>query len=161
MGEVDLSVLCTFAYRSCKNVPIIFAASVCLSTGTSRNLPKKVKCTLVHALRLCAGRTAHRGSRGIALLFHDHGTRRGERSASRPDRSYPRERPGTHCTGGWVGPRASLDRCGKSRPHRDSIPGPPARSQSLYRLSYRALNLPNTFSSNLISRPFLIYVRSL
>jgi len=24
----------------------------------------------------CTGRTAHRGSRGIALLFHDHGTRR-------------------------------------------------------------------------------------
>ena len=37
----------------------------------------KVKCTLVQALRLCTGRTAHRGSRGIALLFHDHGTRRG------------------------------------------------------------------------------------
>jgi len=36
----------------------------------------KVKVTLVHALRLCTGRTAHRGSRGIALLFHDHGTRR-------------------------------------------------------------------------------------
>ena len=29
---------------------------------------------------------------------------------------YPRERPGTHCTGGWVGPRAGLDSCGKSRP---------------------------------------------
>jgi hypothetical protein len=28
------------------------------------------------ALRLCTGRTAHRGSRGIDLLFHDHGTRR-------------------------------------------------------------------------------------
>ena len=27
---------------------------------------------------------------------------------------------------------------GKSRPHRDSIPDPPARSQSLYRLSYPA-----------------------
>jgi len=27
---------------------------------------------------------------------------------------------------------------GKSRPHRDSIPDRPARSQSLYRLSYRA-----------------------
>jgi hypothetical protein len=26
---------------------------------------------------------------------------------------------------GWVGPRAGLDGCGKSRPHRDSIPGPP------------------------------------
>ena len=37
----------------------------------------KVKCTLVQARRLCTGRTAHRGSRGIALLFHDHGTRRG------------------------------------------------------------------------------------
>jgi hypothetical protein len=29
----------------------------------------KVKCTLVQALRLCTGRTAHRGSRGIALLY--------------------------------------------------------------------------------------------
>ena len=31
----------------------------------------------VQALRLCTGRTAHWGSRGIALHFHDHGTRRG------------------------------------------------------------------------------------
>ena len=37
----------------------------------------KLKCTLVQALRLCTGRTAHRGSRSIALLFPDHGTRRG------------------------------------------------------------------------------------
>ena len=37
----------------------------------------KVKCTLVEALRLCTGCTAHRRSRGIALLFLDHGTRRG------------------------------------------------------------------------------------
>ena len=37
----------------------------------------KVKCTLVQALRLCTGCTAHRRSRGIALLFYDHGTRRG------------------------------------------------------------------------------------
>jgi hypothetical protein len=32
--------------------------------------------------------------------------------------------PGTHCTGGWVGPMAVLDGCGKCRLHRDSIPGP-------------------------------------
>ena len=32
-------------------------------------------------------------------------------SASRHGRLYPRERPGTHCTGGWVGLRAGLDRC--------------------------------------------------
>jgi len=31
-------------------------------------ISKKVKVTLVQALRLCTGRTAHRGSRGIALL---------------------------------------------------------------------------------------------
>jgi len=37
----------------------------------------KVKVTLVQALRLCTGRTAHRGSRGIALPFLDHGTIRG------------------------------------------------------------------------------------
>jgi len=37
----------------------------------------KVKCTLIQALRLCTVSTAHTGSRGIALLFHDHGTRRG------------------------------------------------------------------------------------
>ena len=34
------------------------------------------------------------------------------------------KRPGTHCIGGWVGPRADLDGCGKCRRHRDSIPGP-------------------------------------
>jgi hypothetical protein len=38
-----------------------------------------------------------------------------------------------------VGPRAGLDRCGKSRPHRDSIPDRTTRSQSVYRrLSYPA-----------------------
>ena len=43
----------------------------------NNNREVKVKCTLVQALRLCAGRTAHRGSRGIALPFHDHGIRSG------------------------------------------------------------------------------------
>jgi hypothetical protein len=27
---------------------------------------------------------------------------------------YPRECPGAHCKGGWVGPRTGLDGCGKS-----------------------------------------------
>ena len=44
----------------------------------------KVKCTLVQALRLCTGLMAHRGRRGIALLFLDHGTRRGERVSVTP-----------------------------------------------------------------------------
>jgi len=59
-------------------------------------------------------------SRGIALLFLDHGS---NGSASRPGHSLPQERPGTHCSGGRVGPRVGLKSWGKSRPHRDSIPG--------------------------------------
>ena len=34
---------------------------------------------------------------------------------------YPRERPGSHCIGCWLGPRTGLDRCGESRPQRNSI----------------------------------------
>ena len=84
-----------------------------------------VKCSLVQALRLCTGRTAHRGSRSIALLFLDHGTRKGVRGQRHvPAALYPREGPVTHCTGRCVGPRAGLDRCGKSGPDRDSIRGP-------------------------------------
>jgi hypothetical protein len=36
----------------------------------------------------------------------------------------PGKRPVVHCIGGWVGHRAGLDGCGKSRPHQDSIPEP-------------------------------------
>ena len=49
----------------------------------------------------------------------------------------PQERPGTHCVGGWVGPRAGLDGCGKSSNTGIRSPELPARSESLYRLSYR------------------------
>ena len=62
---------------------------------------------------------------------------RGQRHA--PATLYPRERPGTHCTGGCVGPRAGLDRCGKSRaPTGIRSPDRPVRSQSLYPLRYPA-----------------------
>ena len=77
---------------------------------------KNVKCTLVQALKLCTGRMAHRGSRGIALLFHDQWHWKGVRGQRHALAAlYPWERPGVHCTGGWVGPRAGLDRCEKSR----------------------------------------------
>jgi hypothetical protein len=88
----------------------------------------KIKCTLEQALRLYTGRTARRGSRSIALIFYNQRhwkVVRGQRHA--PAAFYPGERPGTHCTVGWVGPRADLDRCGKSRAHRDSIPGPSSK----------------------------------
>jgi hypothetical protein len=37
---------------------------------------------------------------------------------------YPRERTGTHCIGGWVGPRAGLAEIEKPRLYRVSNPGP-------------------------------------
>jgi len=58
-----------------------------VALGSNRPLIEMSKCTLVRALRLCTGSTAHRGSRGIPLLFHDHGTRRGEGSTSSSGRS--------------------------------------------------------------------------
>jgi hypothetical protein len=61
---------------------------------------------------------SQRGSRGIALLNRDLGARRWWMVSTTLRPIYPWERPGTHCTGGWVGPRASLDMCEKSRPHR-------------------------------------------
>jgi len=62
----------------------------------------------------------------------------GEWSAACPAALYPRERPGTHFTGGFGGPQSRSGWVEKSRPHRDSIPDRPTRSQSLYRMSYRA-----------------------
>jgi len=93
---------------------------------------------------------AQRVGRGIALLFHDRGTRRGVSGQQHaPAALYPRERPGTHSTGGWVGPRAGLDgRKISSPPGFD--PGPSTPSQSLYRLSYPAdikLNMHFIFNS--------------
>ena len=52
---------------------------------------------------------ALRVGRGIALLFHDRGTRRDEWSAERPGRTLSQEKAVTHFKGGWVSPRAGLE----------------------------------------------------
>jgi hypothetical protein len=67
---------------------------------------------------------AQRWSRSIALLILDLGARKGWVVSTTPQSLFPRQRPGAHCTRGWVGPRSGLDVCEKSRSHRDSIPGP-------------------------------------
>ena len=81
---------------------------------------------------------AQRVGRGIALLFHDRGTRRGwvVSSTSRPHFTPGKDSVPILQEAGWApGP---VWTGGKSRPHLDSIPDLPARSQSLYRLSYPA-----------------------
>jgi len=85
---------------------------------------------------------AQRVGRGIALPFHDRGTRMGwggEWSAARPGRTFT---PGKDPVpilqeAGWAPGPVWMG--GKSCPNRNSILHHPARSQSLYRLSYRAL----------------------
>jgi len=98
-----------------------------------------IKCTLVQALRLCTDRTAHRGSRGIDLLFLDHGTRRCEGSASRTGRSllsgktrYPLYRRLGEPQG-----RSGQVRKISPPPGFDPRTDQPV-AQSLYRLSYRS-----------------------
>jgi hypothetical protein len=62
-----------------------------------------------------------------------------------PDTFYPQERPGTHCTGGWVGPRAGVWTGAENlAPTGIRSPDRPAHSQLLYQLSYLAHNyIPN------------------
>ena len=57
-------------------------------------------------------RTGHESPDGVG----------GQRHA--PAALTPGKRPGTQFIGGWVGPRAGLDRCEKFLLHRDSIPRP-------------------------------------
>jgi hypothetical protein len=98
---------------------------------------KKVKCTLVQALRLSTGRTAHRGSRGIALPFHDYGTRRGWGVSATPQPLFTPGKDPVPIV--QVGTRTGLDRCGKSSPPTGiRSPDRPARNQSLYWLSQPA-----------------------
>ena len=79
-----------------------------------------------------------RVGRGIALLFHDRGSRRGwmVSSTTRPHFTRAKD-PVPILQEAWWAP-GRVWTGGKSRPHRDSIPDRPARSQSLYRLSYPA-----------------------
>jgi len=76
--------------------------------------------------------------RGIALLFHDRGTRRGWVFSSTPLPHFTSGKEPVPIVqeAGWApGP---VWTGGKSRPHRDLIPDRSARSQSLYRLNYPA-----------------------
>ena len=98
-----------------------------------------LQCTLVQPLRLCTGHTAHRRSRGIALLFLDHDTRRGWGVSVTPQ---PLFTPGKDLVSivqevGWA-PGPVWTGAEDLRPTEIQSLDHLARSQSLYRLSYPA-----------------------
>ena len=98
---------------------------------------KKVKCILVQVLRLCTGRTAHRGSRGVALLFYDHGTRRGLGASVTPRPLFTPGKEPVHIVqeAGWA-PGQVWTGAENLATTGIRFPDLPARIQSLYRLRY-------------------------
>jgi hypothetical protein len=100
---------------------------VCVVTVYCATLWVLLQIIIIIILLLFILVTCHEGrggSRRVAVLCSKLGARWGwvVNATLRP--LQPRERPGNRCTGGRVDPRARLDGCGKSRSHRDSIPGP-------------------------------------
>ena len=81
---------------------------------------------------------AQRVGRGIALLFHDRGTRGAcvVRITPRPHFIPGKDPVLIVQEAGWIPGPVWMG--GESRPHWDSIPDSPASSRSLYRLSYSA-----------------------
>jgi hypothetical protein len=69
--------------------------------------------------------------------------------------------PGTHWIGGWVGPRAGLDAVEKRQifPRRESNPGRPAHSPSLYRLRLISGRFLQVFLPNILCIFLLCHAR--
>jgi hypothetical protein len=99
----------------------------------------KLKCTLVQALRLCTGCKAHRGSRGIALLFHDqrHYKGRGVSVTPRPLFTPGKNPVSIVQEAGWT-PGPVWTGAEKFASTGIRFPDLRARNQSLYRLRYLA-----------------------
>ena len=95
------------------------------------------KCTLVQALRICTGLTTHRENKGTALLFLDHGTRRGwgVSVTHRPLFTSGKDPVPIVQEAGWA-PGPVWTGVENLAPTGIRSPERPARSQSLYRLRY-------------------------
>jgi hypothetical protein len=146
---VLVRVFCRRQYSSNTRISL-YRANLCKLRGLLENFHqicihqikvtgKKVKCTPAQALRLCTGRTAHRVSRGQALPFHDHGTRRwsGVSVTPRPLFTPGKDPILTVQEAGWA-PGPVWTGAENLAPNGIRSPDRTARSQSLYRLRYPA-----------------------
>jgi hypothetical protein len=147
--------LCNVCVFFCRHV---CQTSACLTDSSTLHLgfhgPLKVNFAFVNlpVNRDCRIIQLRGGKNSLfctARLFINLGPRWGWVVDAAPRPLYPRKRPGTHCIGGWVGPRAGLDGCGKSYPYGIRSSDRPARCESLYRLSYPGANITNLISGKL------------
>jgi len=88
--------------------------------------------------------TLHQATEFQKYSFFNLGARWGWVVNATPRPLYHRERPVTHCVGGWVGLSADLDGCGKSRLHQDSIPGPSSPCRYFVQKYFSATHKLNT-----------------
>ena len=107
---------------SMENSSMLHSSSTICDTACPSTAKIKVKCS-----RYGPG-VSQRVGRGIALLSHDRGTRRGWVVNSTPRSHFAPEKEPVPILqeAGWF--PGAVWTSGKSRPHRDSIPDRPARS---------------------------------
>ena len=122
---------------------------------------KKVECVLVQALRLCTGRTAHRGSKGIDLPFHDHGTRRwwGVSVTPWPLFTSGKDPVPIVQEAGWA-PGPVWTDAENLVPTGIRSPDRPARSPSLYRLRYPPHCISMGYITNMADVPTVLNIAS-
>jgi hypothetical protein len=92
-----------------------------MTTGVSKVVSDMIACA--------AARNNHRTATSLCADFASKGK---VRTITGPEGGFsshlgrftPQERPSTHYIGGLMGPTVGLDRCEKSRPHWNLIPGP-------------------------------------
>ena len=105
---------------------------------------KRVNFTLFKKVKVKWSRyrpgVAQKVGRGIALLFHDRGTRRGERSAARPGRTLPPGKTRYPLYRRLGGPQGRSGRAENLVPTGIRSRTVQSVAQSLYRLSYSAHN---------------------
>jgi hypothetical protein len=80
--------------------------------------------------------STNRGSRGVCFLSLTSALYGRWVVKTRPRPLYPQKWPGVHCRGGCLGPGPVWTYRENLAPHRYSIPGRPACSESLCQLSY-------------------------
>jgi hypothetical protein len=129
----------TTSHLSCIISPLHFGhVFTVLNANVVSYRLSKVQCTPVQALRLCTGCTAPSGGRGIALLFHDHGTRRGWGVSVTPRPLFTPRKDAVSIVQDtvWV-PGPVWTGAENLAPTGIRSPDRPAHSQSLYRLRYQ------------------------